>query len=265
MSARRISAERLAVRAAQLDERDQAVLAMLAAVKLATGTQLRRAVSGDNSLAGQRAARRQLARLVRWRMIGRLERRQGGPGAGSDSWTYGLDTAGQRLLVPGRSGRRPHLPRPASWQHVLVGAEIYTRLVEALRGGQRHLQCWQGEPAAWRDYVTGYGERQRLKPDAFTLVSGGGYEDVSFLEVDIGTQSRPVIRQKLYAYQRYAATGEEQRRLDGVFPRVVFITTTLARHAVLVDLLGELPADAWRLFAVGLVDDAARLLSGDQS
>lgn len=244
----------------ELTPEDRAVIAMLSVVKLATGTHLRRATRVGDSPATARAARRQLARLVRWRVVARLERRQGGLGRGSDAWTYALDITGQRLVT--RPGvRRPHLPRPAMWAHILLGAEIYTRLIEATRGTDRTVRRWQGEPAAWRSFTGPYGEVVKLKPDAFVEVAGPGYTDVCFVEVDTGSQSRSVIRAKLQTYQRYAASGQEQLANGGVFPLTVFITTTLDRHALLVDLLGELSPDAWRLFAVGLVDDAARLLT----
>lgn len=265
MSTRRISRERLERQAAELTPRDRAMALMLARVKLATGSQLRRATFEASTPAAERAARRELARLVRWRVVARLERRQGGLGRGSDSWTYALDVAGQRLVATGTCARRPHLPRPAMWAHALVGAEVYTRLAEVLRGTDRTLRQWQGEPDSWRDFGGGYGERLRLKPDAALRVAGPGFEDVSFLEVDTGTQSRPVIRAKLAAYRRYAATGQEQAARGGIFPLTVIITTTPARRAVLAALVAELPPETRMLFAVGLVGEAARLLTGGAS
>jgi hypothetical protein len=262
MTARRTSYERLMRLAAELTERDQAMVTMLARVKLATGNQLRRAVYTDSSLAAERAARRELARLVRWRVVARLERRQGGLGRGSDSWTYALDVAGQRLLTEGVRTHRPHRPRPAMWAHALLGAEVYTRLAEQVRGSEQALSLWQGEPECWREYVGNYGERLRLKPDAYVLVTGPEYEDASFVEFDTGSQSRTVIRQKLVAYQRYAASGQEQGARGGMFPLTLFVTMNLERHAVLVDLLGGLPEDAWRFFRVALVGDAPKILTG---
>ncbi len=85
-----------------------------------------------------------------------------------------------------------------------------------------------------------------------------------FLETDTGSQSRPVTRRKLDAYRRYAASGIEQAA-EGVFPRVVFLTLEPERHALLVDLLGELPPEDWPLFAAGLVPDAGRLLAGEET
>jgi hypothetical protein len=265
MSGQRISRDQLQWIAAHLTERDQEVIQMLATLKLATGNQLRRATLGDDSEAGRRAARRQLQRLVRWRVVARLERRQGGLGRGSDAWTYALDVAGQRLVATPSRAHRPHLPSRPMWAHGLLGAEVYTRLVEATRGTERKVRVWQGEPECWRDFGGSYGERLRLKPDAFVAVTGPNFEDVCFCEFDTGSQSRAVIRSKLAMVRRYAATGQEQAAQDGVFPLTVFVTTSLERHAVLVDLIGELPTEAWRLFAVGLVADAARLLTGGAS
>ena len=74
-----------------------------------------------------------------------------------------------------------------------------------------------------------------------------------------------MIRAKLAAYQRYAATGLDQRMQDGIFPLTVFVTVTLERQAVLVDLLAELPSTAWPMFAVGLVSDVPRLFTGGSS
>jgi hypothetical protein len=136
---------------------------------------------GDDSPAAERAARRQLARLVEWRVVERLERRQGGLGRGSDAWTYGLGPTGLRLIGDGSRARRPSLPSQPMWQHALLGAEIYTRLVEATRGGDRELALLQGEPDCWRDYPGPRGGLARLKPDAFVIVAGPNFEGSSNL------------------------------------------------------------------------------------
>jgi hypothetical protein len=261
----RVSWQRVAVLRGQLTEGDWAVTGMLDAVKMANGNQLRRATTGDNSPAGERAARRQLARLVEWRVVERLERRQGGLGRGSDAWTYALGPTGQRLSGDGSRARRPVLPSQPMWQHVLLGAEIYTRLMEATRGSERELALWQGEPDSWRDYPGPLGEQVRLKPDAFVIVSGPDYEDMAFVEFDTGSQSRAVMRSKIDAYPRYRASGHEQGIHDGVFPLVVIITTTPERQAMLIDLLRFVPTEDWQLFKVGQLADAPRLLMGGAS
>jgi hypothetical protein len=262
---KRVSWQRLAVLRGQLSERDWAVMAMLATIKLANGTQLRRATMTDDSPAAERAARRQLARLAEWRVVERLERRQGGLGRGSDAWTYALGPTAQRLSGNGERARRPSLPSQPMWQHALLGAEIYTRLVEATRGVDREVALWQGEPDCWRDYPGPYGEQVRLKPDAFVIVGGPDYEDMAFVEFDTGSQSRTVMRAKIEAYRRYRASGQEQGAHDGVFPLVVIVTTSPERQTMLLNLLTLVPTEDWRLFAVGQLEDAPRLLMGGAS
>jgi hypothetical protein len=151
------------------------------------------------------------------------------------------------------------------WQHALLGAEIYTRLVEAMSSNDRELALWQGEPDCWRDYPGQYGEQVRLKPDAFVIVSGPDYEDMAFVEFDTGSQSRTVIRAKLEAYRRYRASGQEQGVQDGVFPLVVIVTCSPERQAMLLDLLTYLPTEDWQMFKIGQLSDAARLLMGGAS
>jgi hypothetical protein len=262
MSGTRISGRELERLAAELTRRDRAIIDMVARLHLVTGQQLLRVHWPNASEADARAARRALKRLVEWRVLARLERRLGGLGRGSDSWSYALDVAGQRLVNLEGTARRPHLPSPPMWRHVLMVAEIYTRLVESLPGTDRSLAEWQGEPAAWRDFAGPFGERSRLKPDGFVRIDGPGYQDLFFIEADTGTQSRAVIRAKLDAYRPYAATGHAQAAHGGTFPQVAFVTTTPARHGVIVDLVGSLPPEVWPLFAVGLVTDTARLLGG---
>lgn len=255
----RISRQQLERLSLELTDRDRALMAMLERLHLATGNQLTRVVWPQASPAEERSARRALKRLVEWRVLARLERRLGGLGRGSDSYTYALDIAGQRLLAIEGSSRRPHLPRPAMWRHALLVTEVYVRVLESVRGTDRRLVEWQGEPQAWRDFAGPYGERVRLKPDGFVRIAGPGYEDLFFLEVDTGSQSRTVIRAKLAAYRRHAASGLEQRDHGGVYPQIVFVTSSPARMAAIVDLCGELPPETWRLFAVGVTADVARL------
>ncbi len=258
----RISYERLTRLEGELTQRDRAILETVARLHLVTGQHLLRVHWPEPSPADERAARRTLQRLTRWRVLARLERRMGGLGRGSTSWTYALDVAGQRLMAAGgRDARRPHLPRPAMWQHALTVSEVYTRLVEATRGTQQRLSRWQGEPDSWRRFAGPYGEPLLVKPDAYVEVTGPDFADLYFLEIDTGSQSRPVIRRKLDAYRRYAASGIEQAT-EGVFPRVVFLTPEADRHALLIDLLGELPSDVWPLFTAGLVSDSGRMLAG---
>lgn len=260
MSAGRISSERLERLAAGLSDRDRQVVALLATLHLASGRQLLRVLWPEASESAARAARRELARLTRQRVVARLERRVGGLGRGSDAYTYALDVAGQRL-VGGSGARRPRLPRPAMWDHVLAGAEAYTCLHEGLRGSSVRLVTWQGEPACWRRYPGPYAQAQVVKPDAYVQLASDGYLDSVVLEIDTGSQSSSVIRAKCEAYRRLRASGTVQQGEDGVFPRVVFLCLSAARQQFLVDVLSRLDPDIWQLFAVGQVSDVVRVLA----
>jgi len=99
MSAGRISSERLERLAGELSDRDRQVVELLATLHLASGRQLLRVLWPEASESAARAARRELARLTRQRVVARLERRVGGLGRGSDAYTYALDVGGQRLVV----------------------------------------------------------------------------------------------------------------------------------------------------------------------
>lgn len=263
MTTTRITTRRLEELLEVLLPTDWAMLGMATRLHLVTGDQLIRVIWPLATAADQRAARRALLRLTEWRVLARLERRMGGLGRGSASFTYAPDVAGHRLLAMRGSARRPHLPRPAMWRHALTVAETYALLQECVHDTELSVRRWEGEPECWRRFTAANGERVIVKPDAHVVVQGVGYSDLFFLEADTGSQSRTVIRAKLSAYRRLASSGVVQHAEDGVFPAVVFVTTTTARHGVLAALIEELPEAARRMFAVTLVQDAGRLLSGE--
>lgn len=265
MTTTRVTTHQLERLSSELTGTDRALIALLAKLHLATGNQLTRAVWPAASPATARSARRSLKRLVEWRVLARLDRRVGGLGRGSSSYTYALDVAGQRLLRLEGSPRRPHLPGPPMWRHALMVTEVYVRVLESLAGTDRRLVEWEGEPTSWRDFSGPYGDLVRLKPDGFLRIDGPKFADYYWLEADTGTQSRSVLRAKLHAYRRHASSGLEQLGHDGVYPQIVFVTRTPARQSVIVDIFGELPTEAWRLFAVGQLEDVPRLFGDPEA
>jgi len=58
------------------------------------------------------------------------------------------------------------------------------------------------------------------------------------------------------------AVLDSEQAERGVFPRVLFLTTTAARRAVLLEVCSRLPAEAWALFTVALLDSAVDVMSG---
>jgi hypothetical protein len=202
-------------------------------------------------------------------VVYRLERRIGGIRAGSSGFIYGLAPRGQRTVsghgpAGGKRLRRPWESSRWFVEHVLEVSELFVALQETARHGAIDLLTFESEPACWRRWYGSAGEQLILKPDAYVVVGSGEYEYASFVEVDRSTESLSVIRRKSLAYIAYWRAGNEQRS-NGIFPQVVWLVPNERRRAAIVDLLSSLDAETWQLFRVGLVDEAVRLLSGDQS
>ena len=100
---------------------------------------------------------------------------------------------------------------------MLAVSELYVGLVEAHRSGAAELLAFAAEPACWRSFAGQGGEVVTLKPDAFVQLGIGDIERSLFVEVDLSTESQPVIQRKCRVYAAYWRTGlEAQHR--GVFP-----------------------------------------------
>jgi hypothetical protein len=146
----------------------------------------------------------------------------------------------------------------------LAVGELYVQLREAEAIGKLELLAFDGEPACWRWWMGLAGERLVLKPDAFVSVAVGDYELLSFVEVDLSTESTTVLRRKALAYVAHWENGREQQRQGGLYPRVVWLVPDERRREQLVGVLETLPAESWQLFRVGLVSEATSVI-GDIS
>lgn len=264
----RLSRGGLVVLAESLSERDQQITETVDRLHLVSGPQLERLYFAaiDNPTTRARLARRTLQRLTNVRVLHRQQRRIGGVRAGSAGHVYALDVAGQRLVAYWRGegidrSRTSHEPGTPFARHTLAIAEQYVRLVEAERGGRLELLGFDAEPTCWRPFLGPMGARLILKPDALVAIACGDYEQRSFVEIDCGTEGRAALLRQCRAYLDYFRTGTEHER-SGVFPRVVWITTTERRVVLLTEVCGSLPAEAWQLFVIGRPEQALDLLSG---
>ncbi len=245
----------------KLSERDLTILRDIGLVRLLTGRHVQRLHFRDGSpLTQARRSRSVLQRLSDQGWLVRLERRIGGVHAGSSGLTYSLSAKGQRLVTRrgpagGKRLRRPWEPSIQFSDHVLAGSELYVRLREREADGAIAGLLFESEPAAWR-YWTGLGsERLVVKPDASVSFQTADFDYALFVEVDRGTQSRAVIRNKGRIYAEFFGSGTEQDRI-GYFPQVLFVTTNQERREVIVDALSGLEAKSWRLFQVLTMDEA---------
>lgn len=256
---RRLSRNGLLELADQLSVRDREIVELVGRFGVVSGWQVERLyfTTGSVPTSNARLARRTLARLTAERVLVRLERRIGGVRAGSAGSIYRLGVAGDRLLRRwrGEDGRGQAAREPGRLfvRHKLAITEAYTRLREAERDGALDLLAFDPEPECWRRFG-----RQVLKPDGYCRIGLGAYEDRYFLEVDCGSEGSGVLATKCRTYLAAYRAGVEDR----VFPRVVWITTTERRVALIVEVCASLPAAAWPLFAVTTPERACDLFLG---
>jgi Replication-relaxation len=236
------------------------VITTLAQVRVASARQLYGLHFQDVT---RRRARACLASLTARRLIARLPRVVGGARAGSSGYVFSLDVAGQRLMSPDHARpQRPWSVGRAFLDHQLSVTELYARLVQVDRAGQLRLANFTTEPACWRRFYGPAGARLVLKPDAAVRLVLGRYEDHWWIEADQGTESSTALARKCDLYRRYWQAGVEQSRI-GTYPKVLWLVPDERRHAVLIDVIGRQPAEAWPLFAVALHANAVeRLLQG---
>ncbi len=266
MSASRKGRRQLAGLALELSERDILIVGTVSDLRLATAGQLERLhfpvpECHATALTAARTARRTLERLVRQRLVVRLERRIGGMRAGSASFIDALGPLGQRVLGEGGPRRRFREPSALFVGHTLAVSELYVRLHQATRGGALQLLgTVETEPRCWRSSVTA-GGRTLLKPDLFVVTGNDEYEYRWFVEVDLATEHAPAIQRKCQAYEAYYRSGSEQAE-HGVFPRVLWVAPDGVRADRLRTAIASTANLTNGLFVVTSVDQAVKVLAG---
>lgn len=252
---------------AHLTDRDRAILRTLADFRLMTGRQLGQLyIDSPNPTTAARRTRAVLQRLHDLRVITRLERRIGGIRAGSEGQIYGLSGLGQAILAidddQRRHGRLIGETKPAFQDHALAIADLYVQIMQRHRDAQLELLTFETEPTAWRRFIGVLGEPQVLKPDAFTALGVGDFEQRAFVEVDCATESLPTIQRKCRRYINYWRTAREQQD-HGVFPRVWWLVPTERRRRRIAETVAALTGEQQQLFGVGLIADGVLHLCGE--
>jgi hypothetical protein len=257
MSATRIGRKEIQSLASRVSDRDWAIIRFIDQHRYATTSQLRRrffTAHGSQS-AATRACVRVLDRLLTQRILTRLERRIGGVRHGSAAFVWCLDVIGDRMTrAAGHPRRRVHEPSFPFLAHTLAITDVHVQLHEAASAGAFQLGAVQVETEAWRPYVAPSGAKSILKPDLMVTVGGETYDDHWYLEIDLGTESLPVLLRKCSAYDEYRRTGRAQAE-HGVFPRVLWILHTPARVARLQAAIAAEPRLPDRLFTCIVAED----------
>ena len=261
---RRVGESRAVATIADLTPYEVTLVFHLSRMRIATRRQLGELQpQGGTSLAETRRLQRTLVGLVERRVLARLERGSGGRRGGSQGPLYTLDVVAQRLIAPDsrRRLRRPSFVGERFTAHVLAVGDTYVRLARAARVREIELIEFQSEPGCWTSYGDRYGQRQTLKPDAFVRVAASEWEYVAFVEVDLATESLTTIVQKAKVYAEAYRAGDEQQRL-GLFPIVLWLTSSQRRQRALVETLARLPAEEWRLHRIARLEDVVDVLVG---
>lgn len=204
--------------------RDIEVLSLVAQLKLVTGAQIEvlhfAGADHANPAAAGRACRRVLQRLVRDRLLARLDRRVGGVRGGSSGFIYCLTETGQRVLELHGPRRRFREPTSAFVAHTLAVAQLVVDLHQAHRAGRLEILALQAEPACWRHYGSLAGT-QHVRPDLFVALGVGEYEHHWFVEIDLGSETLSRRISKCRQYEAYYRSGIEQATHD-LFPRILW-------------------------------------------
>ena len=223
----RIGQQQLEELGSSLTLLDRELVQDVARFRLMSARHLQRLYYGD-AASDDRRCRRRLNQLVEHGVLGRLPRRVGGRGRGSDSTVYRVGRAGKRLLQTSGGAGPAWQPSAAFAAHTLGIVDIYVDLIEQDRGGRIEAIDLTPEPEAWRTF--GWQMKPvTLKPDAFAIVRVGGVEHHYFIELDLGTESLTVIENKIGRYVDYYQSGPDLI----VFPQVLFpVDSKASYHSV---------------------------------
>lgn len=253
----------------RLSERDRQLVQEVVRLGFMTAGQLERLAfyAITSPVTRARRTRRQLARLVELDLLWRLDRRVGGVRAGSTGYVYGPTPEARRLdawlrAEPLTRARAAHEPGVSFVEHRVACGELFVQLTEGDRTGHLELIEHQAEPACWRSFLAPMGRLRHLRPDVFVRVGLGEWEQLAFIEVDRGSEGTAALARKLDVYVAYWRAGAEQHQ-RGVFPKVVWLTTTSRRVQQLQTQIALLPNDAQASFAVAVFDRALDELRGE--
>ncbi|MDQ1175024.1 hypothetical protein QE430_003331 [Microbacterium testaceum] len=248
-----------------LSTRDHQILEFLSRHRYATTTHLRDVFFAGHATqtAGTRACIRVLHRLLRDRLIARLERRVGGSARGSAASIWYLDAVGERLTRPEQTSRRRFASVSTLFlEHTLAITDAHVTLITQAQVTGAELERVEIESEAWRPFLTTHATATVLKPDLYAHLSTPDYDDHYYLEIDRASESIPVVLGQCRLYAAYRTTGRAQTE-HGVFPRVVWIVPTRRRADRLTDAIRAEQDLPDRLFTVITTAQLAATLTSD--
>lgn len=265
----RLSTMSIATLQSMVTPRDMDILCLIREHRFLTTKQIQRLLFWDHASPGAaiRACIRVMTRLELRALIVKLSRQIGGVHAGSGSYIWGIDDAGDRLLRADNSMKdtkrqRTFDPSPLFLAHTLAVAETRVMLEEATHREELELIAVTTEPRNWRTFAGRAGTTQTLKPDLHAVTALGDFEDHWFIEIDNGTESLPTVLGKCQTYQRYFESGREQH-ISGVFPKVVWLMVDTRRRSRLLAAIKSDKRLDERLFSAVAPDDFIALVTSN--
>ena len=250
-----------------LSGRDLAIIRQVAELRLMSSRQIEAIHfplgDHDTPLAATRACQRVLARLIRDRLLVRLERRLGGVRAGSASYVYAPGPVGQRIATMDGPRRRYHEPTSRFLDHTLAITQLVVNVTAASRSRTLDLIALQAEPRCYREF-SGIAGRTVLRPDLFVAIGVGEFEHRWFLEVDRGQESIPVVIRKCHLYEAYYQSGKEQAA-HGMFPKVCWIVPDERRAGQVGEAIRRDRRLTDQLFVVATTEQSMAVLMGAAS
>ena len=235
---KKISEKQIKELQSNMSKRDHQVLDAIRRCRYLTTWQVKRLhfVDSVTPTAGLRAANRCLRRLKGLGLIGTLKRRIGGVRAGSGSYVWYLEAAGERFICLTDNTVKPRKrcfePSPRFLSHTLAVAECFVQMNEICREDELKLMTVELEPECWREYSVA-GKIVTLKPDLSAVTVCGNYEDRWFFEMDLNTEAPIKVIEKCQRYHQYYRCGLEQKQY-GVFPLTAWIVPDESRKDTLI-------------------------------
>lgn len=215
-----------------LSDRDRLALATLADFALLTQKQLDALAFG---LRSDTSCKRAIDRLMKTRLITRMDFRIVGSQGGAGSYVYKLSPSGLRFARPNDRYRY----KVTNFVHTLAVADAFVALKNLERDGKITIARYATEPDCWA-VVGGVELRPDLRVDLSHLLL--------WIEVDMGTERDRQLLGKLEAV--YEAWKRADVSVWPALPKTLWIAPNEARAVVIRKLVSRLPEEAWALFAV---------------
>ena len=241
----RISKVRIGEIDLALSANDRETLQALKRLKFLKTDQLRRMFfsNGHTTIqASKTSTLKRLRRLKKLGLINHLDRRYNLGNYGSQAYMWYLTEAGSRLLDLGTDidskRKRVSESSPTFIRHTIAVAECYLQFIEICRAeANLSIRCLDTEPDCWRAYRKN-GQDISLRPDLYTETLCGEYRDRWFVEIDLDTESIPIVIRKCSRYLQYYTTNLEQTA-TGKFPVVMWIVPSSRRKENIITAIKE--------------------------